>query len=190
MGKTPREIPYERIIRGRIYNAAIPHTFGRPLKFVEPHPKIFGVFNVVEKNDGFEGVIDSKTGKRVAPVVQAIAEFKMRPAVVIQADEWNKKEEYPFVIVLPIQGIYPDDLKDPDIKRMIAVNDLPFIHYIGSIPGKESYITITKPNRLNKNMLYLPKNEIDLSSYIMEEILKKLPSVMNAIKTVKSANIS
>ncbi len=173
MGRLPREVPNEVILRGRIFNAAIPHTFGRPLKFVEQDSNDNNLFHIIEKDDGFEGVIDPKTGKRVSPIVQAVAEFKLRPAVVIQSDEWNQKEKYPYIIVLPIASLYPEDLDDPDIKRMVERNDLPYFHYLASITGRESYITITKPNRLNKNMIYMPKTQIALNRATMEEILKK-----------------
>lgn len=174
MSSLPREVIYSEIKRGKIFNAAIPHTFGRPLIFVEQDSSNPDTYKLIEKQDGFEGVIDPVTGKRTAPTVKAVAEFKLRPAVVIQSNNLNFNEAYPFVIVLPIASIYEEDLQDPEIKRMMSKNDIAHFHYTGKVTGRDAFVSITKPSRINKNLLYKPKQEIILEDSMMEGILLKL----------------
>lgn len=88
------------IIRGRIFNAAIISTNGRPLEFLEEQEG--DTYKIIPKNDGLEGKVDLKTGKRKAEVLKIATEVKLRPVVVIQSD---KNSNYPLVVVLPLANI-------------------------------------------------------------------------------------
>lgn len=185
MSELPRQIPYEDILQGKIFLAAIPYTFGRPLRFVEEDKQSPGKYIIKEDNDGFEARIDSKTGKKYSPIVQAVAEFKVRLAVVIQSDEWNQKSKYPFTVVVPIASLYPDDFKEPEVQRLVSKNDLPSMHYIENVTGRDAYITVNDPNRINKNMLFKPAIDIKLDTLTMEKVLKKLAICFEIKKIVQ-----
>ena len=79
----PRLVPYESVIRGKIFNVATPFTEGRPLTFVAEDKNNPGSFKLIKKTDGFEGEIDPVTKKRKAPVVHAIMEYKVRPGIIV-----------------------------------------------------------------------------------------------------------
>ncbi|MDF2545345.1 MAG: hypothetical protein K0R93_243 [Anaerosolibacter sp.] len=173
MGDLPRLVSHKDIIRGKIFNVAVPHTSGRPLNFVIEDPGQKGTYKIITKDDGFEGEKDPKTGKKIAPVVKVVTEFKLRPAIVISDDYWNNNEDYYSVVVVPIASIYEEDKKNPLIKRMMTSNDLDGLHYIGTKTGRDAYVTVNDPVRLNKNMLFEPKKQIVLDDPLMTVLMEK-----------------
>lgn len=185
MGELPRLVPYDDIKRGKLFNVAVPFTNGRPLSFVMEDPINKNVFRIVKKDDGFEPVTDPRTGKKKAPVLKIVTEYKLRPAIVIQDDEWNHKSEYHSVIVLPISSIYEEDKKDPITQRMIEKNDLDGVHFLGNTTGREAYVTINDPKRLHKNLLFKTRNEIIFPDKVMEDIMIKFAKCFSIKKIVQ-----
>lgn len=174
MSGLPRMVKYEDIMRGKVFNVAIPHTEGRPFDFIIENETNKGTYNIVTKDDGFEGVIDPVTGRRKAPTVMIATEFKLRPAVVISSNVANQKANYHSVIVLPIASIFEKDKSDSLVQRMMSSNDIGGLHYIGQVTGRDAYITVNDPKRLHKNMLFEPAKEVLLDEELMAVIMEKL----------------
>lgn len=187
MGGLPREVPYGQILRGKIFNVAVPFTNERPLDFVIEDDKFKGFYKIITKDDGFEGVINQETGRRQAPVVKIATEFKLRPAIVIQKNEFNNNPNYHMTIVLPITKIRKEDKNNEYVQGAIENNDVEYYHYLGKLLLHESLILINDPKRIHKNMLFATPKEIILSNDIMEEILVKFAKCFE-IKKIKECD--
>lgn len=187
MGTLPRLVPYNKILRGKIFNVAVPYTSERPLDFVIEDETQKGLYKIITKDDGFEGVVDPATGKRYAPTVKVVTEFKLRPAVVIQKNEFNNNPNYHMTIVLPITKIYEKDKTNSLIQRAITDNDVEYFHYLGGLLVYESLVLIADPKRIHKNMLFEPPKEIILDDHTMEEILVKFAKCFQ-IKRIKECD--
>jgi len=174
MYSLPKLVSYGKIFRGKIFNVAIPFTSHRPLSFVVEDESNPNSYKIISKDYGFEPMTNPKTGKKYAPTVKIVTEFKLRPAIIIQSDELNHNPDYHSTIVIPISSITENDKQHSDIvKRMITSNDIDGMHYLGNLTGKDSYTTISDPKRLHKNMIFETKNEIILSNELMQEIMIK-----------------
>lgn len=173
MANLPRLVPYDQILRGKIFNVAVPFTSERPLDFVIEDEKLKGLYRIITKDDGFEGVVNPKTGRRQAPVVKIVTEFKLRPAIVIQKNEFNNNLNYHMTIVLPITKIREEDKNNEYVQEAIKNNDVEYYHYLSDLLVYESLILINDPKRIHKNMLFATAKDIVLDNHVMEEILVK-----------------
>ena len=180
----PRLVTYDKIKRGKLYNVAVPHMSERPLSFVIEDDKNPGTFNLVTKPDGFEGKRDPKTGKKFAPTLKVVTEFKLRPSLVIQNDKLNTDPNYHSIVVLPVATIYESDKENPLISRAIEKNDIDLIHYIGAITGREAYIQVNNPKLIHKNLLFEPDYELLLPDIIITDTMKKFAKCFE-IKQIK-----
>ena len=183
----PRRVSHEKILRGKIFNVAVPHISKRPLDFVVEDSANPGLYKIISKIDGFEGEIDPKTGKKYAPTLRVVTEFKLRPAIIIQNNELNFKISYYYTVALPIGSIYENDKTEPTMQRAMTTNDVNELHYIGTIPGKESYVTIDNPKVVHKNMLFEPAHELIVPDQMMVEIMKKF-ALCFEIKRIKECD--
>lgn len=170
----PRLVPHNQILRGKIFNVALPFTSGRPLDFVVEDENNKGLFRIVQMDDGFLPVYNEKLKRKTAPVVKAVCEFKMRPAIVIQNNEFNAQQDYYQTIVLPITSIKDEVRKDPVIQQLVTTNDVEYLHYLGDLLHKESYVVISDLKRIHKNLLFKTKTEMYIKDADMEAILVKL----------------
>lgn len=164
----PREVKNEDILKGEVFYVALPYLEGRPLKFIEPANDNQDLYKIVQKEDGFEAKTD-ENGKKYSPELLIACGIKMRPCLIIQNDEMNGNENYPMVVVLPIQTFSDKQSERPTFKRMVESNDLPEYYYLDN----KSYITIDNPRRVYKNMLFTIPNRVkfDKSLIDMEEIM-------------------
>lgn len=185
MSQLPRQVSYDEIIRGKIFNVPTPYTSQRPLDFVVEEPGSEGLFRIVQKDDGFEGEIDPVTKKRVAKTLKIVTEFKMRPAVVIQSTDINTSPFYDYVIVLPLTSIHPGDLTDPVIQEIMTYNNNDRMHYLGELLGRHALVNIVDPKRLHKNMLYATKAGVILGDDVMETIMVKFAECLSIRRIVE-----
>jgi len=168
MSFIPREVSPEQIIKGRVFDVAVPFTKGRPFSFVEETDNGSGLFRIVKKDYGLEAKIVG--GKTKAQVLKIVTEIKLRPALVILRDNLNQHTEYPYTIVLPIGTITEEQKKRKLFKRMLETNDVDQIHYIGN----DSYITINDPYRVFKTTLFERSCPITIGDKEVSTILVKL----------------
>lgn len=188
MTRLPRAVSYDNILWGKVYYVPIPFSSGRPLEFVVKDTDHEDLYRLAKKADGFEGEIDPATGNRVSRELKIVTEFKMRPALVIQSNEMNVDPRYDFVVVLPISTINKGHMNRPIIQDMITHNNIDRLHYIGKAVGRESYITVSDPKRLHKNMLYKFNREVSFSDEVMEVILAKLAKCLE-IKRIAECDL-
>lgn len=173
MEELPRLVKSQDIIKGKIFNIAVPFVAERPLEFVVQDDGNSDKYRIVTKDDGFEGTMGAD-GKRHADVVRVVTDYKLRPGVIISSNELNNNEDFKDVIVLPISSIHTNESQRSLIQRMKEKNDLPSFHYLERLVGKESYVIVNKPIRLHKSMIFEARREIVLDQEIMTEIMKKL----------------
>ena len=166
----PRLVESKDIDRGKIFYVALPYTQGRPFKFVEKDRYYPDLYRVVEKDDGFEGKAEPRTGRRKSESLEVLTGIKLRPCVVIQKDQYNHNEKYPFVVILPIATLTKEHKQKPIFKHLIQHNDLDQFYYLGN----DCYITINDPKRVYKNTLFyvegglkIPDTEIDMDELMM-----------------------
>jgi hypothetical protein len=185
MSSLPREISDKDILKGKLYYVALPFTAGRPLSFVEEVEGQEGFFKVITKDDGLEGQIDPNTGKKKAAEHKVVTGIKMRPCVVIQPNEYNQNERYPFVIVLPVETMKKSHKSKGIYKRMIKTNDLPMLYYLGG----DNYITINDPYKVYKNVLFGidVKLNYSVTDIDIEEIMKRFAQCFE-IKKIKECD--
>ena len=164
----PREVKNEDILKGEVFYVALPYLEGRPLKFVEPDGNSSVLYKIVQKDDGFEAKVD-KNGKQCSSELKIVCGIKMRPCLIIQNDVMNGNENYPMVVVLPIQTFSEKQKERPTGKRVIEKNDLPEYYYLDN----GSYITIDNPRRVYKNTLFTIPNRVKFDKGLinMEEIM-------------------
>jgi len=187
MSVLPRLVSYDKILRGKIFNVAVPHISKRPLDFVIKSPRHEKLYEVITKLDGFEGERDPKTGKKYSPTLKVVTEFKLRPAIIIQNDEFNQREQYLYTVVLPVSKIQDSDRTDPVMQRVMKENDLKEMHFIGRLPGIDSYITIDNPKVIHKNLLFESPVDISVPEEMMIEIMKKYAQCFE-IKRIKECD--
>lgn len=168
MSELPRLVKSEDILRGKVFNVALPFTNGRPLNFVFEDNDQKGMIKIVQLDDGLEGRID-KEGHRKAEVLRIVTEIKMRPALVIDRDEFNKNPNYPLVAILPIATLNESQKRKNIFQRMVRYNDIERFYYLGN----DSYITINDPQRVYKNMLFENESNIVFEEPVMVEIFKR-----------------
>jgi mRNA-degrading endonuclease toxin of MazEF toxin-antitoxin module len=177
----PRLVNDSNILRGKIFHVALSFTKGRPLNFVVEEESNPGLFKTVKLDDGFEGKINPETGELESEVVKIVTEFKLRPAVIIQKDEFNKNPNYPFIVVLPI-ATFTEKHKEKSIyRRVISHNDVDSFYYL----GRDTYITVNDPHRIYKNMLFEMENVSKLSDEVMEKIMKRFAKCFEIRKIVE-----
>ena len=133
--KEIKTLSNEKINRNSFYWVAIPFTEKRPLQIFE---KVENEFDLGKKQsevkNQFDGHID-KMGKRYSDIIDVIVRHKRRLALIVQNDEYNKKENYNFVYVVPITTFNSNDSKIEYFKKNM---DIAHYQYIGKITGKES----------------------------------------------------
>ncbi len=170
MKELPRLVDPQDILRGKIFYVALPHTTGRPFKFLQCVEGETNDYKVIEKLDGFEGTI-MENGQKKSEHLEVVVGIKLRPCLVIQKDQYNKNERYPFVVVLPIATLTKEHKNRPIFKRLIEKNDLDQFYYLGN----DCYITINDPHRVYKNTLFYVegKLKIDEQAFDMDELMKR-----------------
>lgn len=151
----PRQVENSKILRGRVLNVAVINPNGRPLEFLEEEGS--NIYKSIVKLDGLEGKIDKVSGKKKAETLKIISEVKLRPALIIQPNEYNQKTSYPFVTILPLANIPKNKKGTNMMKRLVEKNDLDVMHYL----GHNSYVTVNDPRRVYKNMLFEFKDGIE-----------------------------
>jgi uncharacterized protein YifN (PemK superfamily) len=183
----PREVKSKDILKGSIFYVALPYLESRPLKFVEPDKDNKGLYKIIQKDDGFEPIIN-KDGKKVSPELQIVCGVKLRPCLIIQNDEMNQNEQYPLVIVLPIQTFSSNQKNKALYKRVIEKNDLPEYFYLDN----GSYITIDNPRRVYKNTLFTIPNHINFDKNLIniDEIMIRLAECFEINKIRQCENCS
>lgn len=171
MSKLPRQIDNKEILRGKLFYAALPHTMGRPLDFVEANNGTPELYKIITRDDGLEGKKDPLTNIRKAEELRVVTYVKMRPCVIIQPNEYNQNENYPFVVALPVATLTLRHKKKEIYKRMIKSNDLPMFYYLGG----DNYITINDPYKVYKNMLFKIDTKLNYSEKQIDfdEIMKR-----------------
>lgn len=168
MNDLPRLVKPEDILRGKVFNVALPFTNGRPLNFVFKDESQKDVFKIVRLDDGLEGKIGND-GNRKAEILKIVTEIKMRPALIIDKDEFNHNPNYPFVVILPIATLSKSQKEKSIFKRMIRHNDIERFYYLGN----GSYITVNDPQRVYKNMIFENESDIVFGESTMIEIFKR-----------------
>lgn len=178
----PRLVISKDIHRGKIFYVALPYTQGRPFSFVEKDRHYHDICRIVEKADGFEGKSDEETGKRRSEEQNIVTGIKLRPCVVIQKEQYNHNESYPFVVVLPIATLSTSQKQRPAFKRMLEYNDLDQFYYLGN----DCYITINDPHRVYKNTLFYVEGnlKIDESMIDMDELMIRFAECF-AVKKIR-----
>ena len=166
----PRLVSHQDILRGRIFYVALPHTEGRPFKFLQKENEDSNSYRVIEKSDGFEGTVLA-SGQRRADQQEVVVGIKLRPCLIIQKDQYNQNERYPFVVVLPIATLTKKHKSRPIFQRLIEKNDLDQFYYLGN----DCYITINDPHRVYKNTLFYVEGslKIDEENFDMDELMKR-----------------
>lgn len=168
MNGLPRLVKPEEILRGKVFNVALPFTNGRPLNFVFEDNDHKDRFKIVQLDDGLEGKVNEK-GHRRAEVLRIVTEIKMRPALVIDRNEFNQNPTYPLVAILPIATLSELQKRKNIFQRMVKYNNIERFYYLGN----DSYITINDPQRVYKNMLFNNDSNIIFEKPIMIEIFKR-----------------
>jgi len=181
MNILPRLVNNDDILRGKVFNVALPFTKGRPLDFVCEDKNNLGLYKIIKNNDGFEGKLDEKTGKKQSEIVKVVVEFKLRPALIIQKDEYNLNSNFPFAVVLPIATLSDNQKNKSIFKRMIKSNDVESFYYLGN----DSYTTINDPQRVYKNMLFYNDSNTFYNKDIMNEIMKRFAKCFEINKIVE-----
>jgi len=156
----PRLVRSRDIDRGKIFYVALPYTQGRPFKFVEKDRYYPDLYRVIEKKDGFEGKAEPLTGRRRAESLDVVTGIKLRPCIVIQKDQYNHNEKYPFVVVLPIATLSKYHKQKPIFKHLIEYNDLDQFYYLGN----DCYITVNDPKRVYKNTLFYIDGQLKIAA--------------------------
>ena len=131
MAELPRLVNHQDILRGKIFYVALPHTEGRPFKFLQREHDKANCYKVVEKLDGFEGT-RLETGRKKSEQLEVMVGIKLRPCLIIQKNKYNQNERYPFVVVLPIATLTKEHKERPIFKRLIEKNDLDQFYYLGN----------------------------------------------------------
>ncbi len=170
MPNLPRLVSHQDIKRGKIFYVALPHTEGRPFKFLQSDESKLNCYKIVEKQDGFEGT-RLESGRKIAEQLNVVVGIKLRPCLIIQKDQYNQNERYPFVVVLPIATLTKDHKERPIFKRLIEKNDLDQFYYLGN----DCYITVNDPHRVYKNTLFYVEGtlKIDENGFDMDELMKR-----------------
>jgi len=181
----PRLVQSKDIERGKIFYVALPFTQGRPFKFVEKDQRIPDLYRMVEKKDGFEGVSEPRTGRRRSENLEIVTGIKLRPCIVIQKDQYNHNEKYPFVVILPIATLSKEHKQKPIFKHLIEYNDLDQFYYLGN----DCYITVNDPKRVYKNTLfYVGGNfKINESEIDMDELMLRFAECFE-VKRIRRKN--
>lgn len=165
----PRLVDTKEILRGKVFDVALPFTKGRPLDFVKQSESDPNLFSIVSKDDGFEGIIDPVTKKKKSEIVKIVTEFKLRPSLIIQLDEYNQNDKYPFTVILPLANVSEEQKKRKTFQDMMTYNNLNQFYYL----GHNSYVTVNDPQRIYKNLLFKRDHEITIDPTIVDEIMKR-----------------
>ena len=178
----PRLVSSKDINRGKVFYVALPYTQGRPFKFLEKDRHYPDIYRVIEKDDGFEGKADGESGRRRSEALNVVTGIKLRPCVVIQKDQYNHNEKYPFVVILPIATLTPEHKEKPLFKRLIQYNDVDQFYYLGN----DCYITVNDPKRVYKNTLFYVEGglKIEESKIDMDELMIRFAECF-AVKKLK-----
>ncbi len=168
MPALPRQVKTEDILRGKVFDVAVPFTKGRPFDFVQEIEDTNGHYRIVRMDDGLEGTIVG--GKRKAEVLKVVTEIKLRPALIILGDKDNQVEKYPYTLILPLGTVSPSQKERPLFKKMMATNDVEQFHYLGN----DTYITVNDPLRVFKNSLFERDVSIEIPAETVTAILMKL----------------
>ena len=179
----PRLVQSKDIHRGKIFYVALPYTQGRPFRFVEKDGQHEDLYRIIERPDGFEGVSEPETGKRRSESLEVVTGIKLRPCIIIQKDQYNHNEKYPFVVVLPIATLTKEHKQRPIFKRLIEHNDLDQFYYLGN----DCYITVNDPKRVYKNTLFYVEGrlKIEESDIDMDELMMRFAECL-AVKKIRS----
>ena len=171
MSELPRLVDSKDICRGKIFYVALPYTQGRPLRFIEKDEQHPELYRIVEKEDGFEGRAEPATGKRRSESLEIVTGIKLRPCIVIQKDQYNHNEKYPFVVILPIATLTKEHKQKLIFKRLIEYNDLDQFYYLGN----DCYITVNDPKRVYKNTLFYVEGrlKIDTCDIDMDDLMMR-----------------
>ena len=99
---------------------------------------------------------------------------------MIQKDQYNHNEKYPFVVILPIATLSEDHKKKPIFKRLIERNDLDQFYYLGN----DCYITVNDPKRVYKNTLFYVEGhlKIDEKEIDMDELMMRFAECFDVKK--------
>lgn len=165
----PRLVSSKDIHRGKIFYVALPYTQGRPFDFVEQDRHYPDIYRIVKKEDGFEGKTDNDSGRRKSETLNIVTGIKLRPCVVIQKNQYNHNDTYPFVVVLPIATLTSEHKKRNIYRRLMEVNDLDQFYYLGN----DCYITVNDPKRVYKNTLFYVEGglKVEESKIDMDELM-------------------
>ncbi len=179
----PRLVQSEDIHRGKIFYVALPYTQGRPFRFVEKDEQHEDLYRIIERPDGFEGKSEPQTGKRRSESLEVVTGIKLRPCIIIQKDQYNHNDKYPFVVVLPIATLTKEHKQRPIFKRLIEHNDLDQFYYLGN----DCYITVNDPKRVYKNTLFYVEGrlKIEESDIDMDELMMRFAECL-AVKKIRS----
>ncbi|HAX72730.1 MAG TPA: hypothetical protein DCY20_04340 [Firmicutes bacterium] len=171
MNELPRLVESKDIRRGKVFYVALPYTQGRPFRFLEKDSEQPDRYKVITRPDGFEGRAEPETGKRRSENLEIVTGIKLRPCIVIQKDQYNRNENYPFVVILPIATLSNEHKQRPIFKRLIEHNDLDQFYYLGN----DCYITVNDPQRVYKNTLFHVEGRLKINEddFDMEELMKR-----------------
>ncbi|MBW9156287.1 type II toxin-antitoxin system PemK/MazF family toxin [Clostridium tagluense] len=166
----------DEIKRGMFYWAAIPYTEERPLFIFEKIGKAkYTGKKKYENIKTFDGKFSSLRNKIESEEIDIIIRHKRRLVLVVQNDEYNSKEGYKFIYVIPITTHGKDKEKIEYAKN----NDkIPHFHYIGQATNEESIANIGDIKRIHKNLLLETTTYDALSETLMTEICKKIGTLM------------
>ena len=180
MSERPRLVNSKDISRGKIFYVALPYTQGRPFRFIEKDEQHSKMYRIIEKEDGFQGKSEPQTGRRRSESLEIVTGIKLRPCIVIQKDQYNHNEKYPFVVILPIATLSEDHKKKPIFKRLIERNDLDQFYYLGN----DCYITVNDPKRVYKNTLFYVEGhlKIDEKEIDMDELMMRFAECFDVKK--------
>lgn len=186
MSKFFKGIQSKDIFLGNIYTTIIPFSTPQPLSLFEScttceSNKMCNGFNENcgrKYNDGQDFDRDKMSQfQNNDSEISVIVPHKIRPAVVIQPDDYNHRDNYPFVFVAPIQTLHREKIQAKKLKKILA-NELPQLHYIGDHTGHEAYINISDIKRLHKSFLLEKHSSDPFSDDIMLEVLIKISSLL------------
>jgi hypothetical protein len=183
MSVLPRLVDSKSILRGKVKDVALPFIQGRPLNFVIEDTDNPNLYKIIEKDDGFEGFINPINNKKKSEIVKVVTEFKLRPCLIIQKDEYNLIEDYPFTVILPLANISKEQRKRKTFQRVINYNDIDQYYYL----GHNSYVTINDPHKVYKNMLFERDNEVSIDKESCNEIMMRLAQCFK-INTIKECD--
>lgn len=170
-----KSVTYSDIARGKIYWTAIQFTEKRPLGIFKPVDGTNKGEIIEEDDNTFKGRISEETGKLKSEVIDIIIRHKRRMALVIQSDEVNND----FIYVIPITTF---DKNDTKIQYYKENKDIPQYHYLGIVTGKEAVANIADIKRIHKSLLLEVTNCEKVRDICMEEIGKKIATIMDIKK--------